>query len=151
MNWVPVGVGDFFYVPAGTIHAIGAGITLVEFQQNADVTYRLFDYGRPRELHLDEAVGVSNLAPYHREYSRESDEIDAVLIDGPIFSLMRASSSGNSLASVTDRRRWIAPLDGSVLAGGDTAAAGECLLVDGSVEVELSAPSVVLCGIEGPI
>ena len=49
IDWKPVKAGDFFYVPAGTIHAIGAGIGLLEFQQNADLTYRLFDYGRPRE------------------------------------------------------------------------------------------------------
>src|SRR6201986_3658547 len=83
LDWKPVRAGDFFYVPAGTVHAIGAGITLVEFQQNADVTYRLYDYGRPRELHLDDAIAVSKLAPYARENSRASDEVDAVLVNGP--------------------------------------------------------------------
>ena len=59
MDWKPVAAGDFFYVPAGTIHAIGAGITLLEVQQNSDVTYRLYDYGRPRELHLDDGIAVA--------------------------------------------------------------------------------------------
>ena len=151
MNWVPVAAGDFFYVPAGTIHAIGAGITLLEFQQNADVTYRLFDYGRPRELHVDDAVAVANLAPYARGFSRAYDDINTVLIDGPIFSLLRASSGANSLASVATHRRWIAPLNGSVRAGEDTASAGECLLVEEKVQVELSASGLILCAIEGAI
>jgi mannose-6-phosphate isomerase len=149
MNWVPVAPGDFFYVPAGTIHAIGAGITLVEFQQNSDRTYRLFDYGRPRELHVDEAVAVSDLTPYVRDNSRPPDDLDAVLVNGPIFSLMRISCETDTLASVADRRRWLAPLEGSVRAEDDIATAGECLLVDADVDVELSASAVILCGAEG--
>ena len=60
IDWRPVKAGDFILVPPGTIHAIGAGISLLEFQQNADVTYRLYDYGRPRELHLDDSVAVGS-------------------------------------------------------------------------------------------
>ena len=56
--------GDFVFVPSGTIHAIGAGISLLEFQQNSDVTYRLYDYGRPRELHLDDGVAVARPEPF---------------------------------------------------------------------------------------
>lgn len=62
MTWHAVARGDFFYIPAGTVHAIGAGITLVEIQQNSDITYRLYDYGRPRELHLDKGVAVADAA-----------------------------------------------------------------------------------------
>ena len=64
LNWVEVKPGDTFHIPAGTIHAIGAGIVLCEIQQNSDVTYRLYDYGRPRELHLDRGVEVSIRIPW---------------------------------------------------------------------------------------
>jgi mannose-6-phosphate isomerase len=64
IDWRPVKAGDFFYSPAGTIHAIGAGVSLVEIQQNADVTYRLYDYGRPRDLHLDQAIAVADPGPF---------------------------------------------------------------------------------------
>lgn len=64
LDWKTVAPGDWYYIPAGTIHAIGAGVQLVEIQQNADITYRLYDYGRPRELHLDDGVAVSRPAPY---------------------------------------------------------------------------------------
>lgn len=57
--WFDASPGDTFLIPAGTVHAIGAGLTLCEIQQNSDVTYRLYDYGRPRELHLDHAAKVS--------------------------------------------------------------------------------------------
>ncbi|WP_394659058.1 class I mannose-6-phosphate isomerase, partial [uncultured Novosphingobium sp.] len=59
MEWHVVSPGDFFYIPANTVHAIGAGISLIEVQQNSDITYRLYDYGRPRELHLEESVAIA--------------------------------------------------------------------------------------------
>ncbi len=61
LRWIPVSAGETYFIPAGTIHAIGAGITLCEIQQNSDITYRLYDYGRPRELHLDRALAVADL------------------------------------------------------------------------------------------
>ena len=64
LNWIDVTPGENYFVPAGTIHAIGAGLALCEIQQYSDVTYRLFDYGRPRELHLDRGVEVSDLRKY---------------------------------------------------------------------------------------
>jgi mannose-6-phosphate isomerase len=64
LEWFEAQPGDTFFIPAGTVHAIGAGLALCEIQQNSDVTYRLYDYGRPRELHLDEALAVSWLGPH---------------------------------------------------------------------------------------
>ncbi|PWU02429.1 MAG: phosphoheptose isomerase, partial [Terriglobia bacterium] len=61
LNWLPVKTGDTFYTPAHTVHAIGGGIVLCEIQQHSDVTYRLWDYGRPRELHVEEAATVADL------------------------------------------------------------------------------------------
>ena len=64
LNYVPVAPGDVFEIPAGLVHAIGAGILLVEIQQNSNLTYRIFDYnridqgGNPRELHLEKALQV---------------------------------------------------------------------------------------------
>ena len=64
LNWVPVAPGQTFFTPAGVVHAIGAGITLCEIQQNSDITYRLFDYGRGRELHIAKALDVVESRPY---------------------------------------------------------------------------------------
>jgi mannose-6-phosphate isomerase len=61
VNWIPVRTGDTFLTPAHTVHAIGAGIVLFEIQQNSDVTYRLWDYGRPREIHTEKAVPIADL------------------------------------------------------------------------------------------
>ena len=65
----PVKKGDVFYIPAGTIHAIGKGILIAEVQQNCNLTYRVFDYGRKdadgkeRELHIEDAIEAANLTP----------------------------------------------------------------------------------------
>jgi mannose-6-phosphate isomerase len=64
IDWKAVKPGENYFVPAGTVHAIGAGVALCEIQQNSDVTYRLYDYGRPRELHLERGMAVSDLGPY---------------------------------------------------------------------------------------
>ncbi len=64
LKWTEVRPGDTIFIPAGTIHAIGPGLAICEIQQFSDVTYRLYDYGRPRELHLDKACAVSLLNPY---------------------------------------------------------------------------------------
>jgi mannose-6-phosphate isomerase len=61
LNWVPVKPGDTWFIPAHTVHAIGAGIVLCEIQQNSDITYRLWDYGRAREMHLAKAVPICDL------------------------------------------------------------------------------------------
>jgi len=58
LQWLPVSVGDMVFVDAGTVHAIGPGVVMLEIQQTSDTTYRVYDYGRPRELHLDAAIGV---------------------------------------------------------------------------------------------
>src|SRR6476646_4760645 len=60
VHWRPVAKGDVIFIPAGTIHAIGAGIVLAEIQQRSDTTFRLFDYDRERELHIDNGVAVAN-------------------------------------------------------------------------------------------
>jgi mannose-6-phosphate isomerase len=61
LNYVPVKAGDMVFVDAGTVHAIGPGMVVLETQQYSDVTYRLYDYGRPRELHVDAGLAVSKV------------------------------------------------------------------------------------------
>jgi mannose-6-phosphate isomerase len=62
MNKVSVKPGDVFYIKAGLVHAIGPGLVIYEIQQNSDTTYRVYDYGRPRELHVEKSLHVTNFA-----------------------------------------------------------------------------------------
>jgi len=99
LRWIPVKPGETYFIPAGTIHAIGGRITICEIQQNSDITYRLYDYGRGRELHLDRGLAAANLAAWRhpgavagirladgwtrlaecRYFATDSNEIDGVV------------------------------------------------------------------------
>ena len=126
VDWKPVRAGNFILVPPGTIHAIGAGIGLLEFQQNADLTYRLFDYGRPRELHLEDGLAVATAAPFDERLIQQVFRgEERMLVDGPVFKL--ASTTGDAFF---DEQRWVMPLEGSVRTKDEIASAGECLVVD---------------------
>jgi mannose-6-phosphate isomerase len=131
MDWRPVRAGDFVFVPSGTVHAIGAGISLLEFQQNSDVTYRLYDYGRPRELHVDDAVAVADRAPFSGDLVHLSAGEERTLVAGPHFTLAHTRSD-----AFQDRLRWVLPIQGEVRSGADVAGPGDCLLVDAGESAE---------------
>ncbi len=59
LNWVDIHAGEMIYVDAGTVHTIGPGSILVETQQNSDTTYRLYDYGRPRQIHIEQGLAAT--------------------------------------------------------------------------------------------
>jgi mannose-6-phosphate isomerase len=147
LEWHPVTAGDFFYIPANTVHAIGAGISLVEIQQNSDITYRLYDYGRPRELHLDEGMAVAQGIPHPPALrTRLAPVGGATLVEGPLFRLDRLD--GEVPGQV--RRRYgsepvlVIPLDAAVHVAGEIIAAGECALAPSLDAVMLADGAKVL-------
>jgi mannose-6-phosphate isomerase len=147
MDWKPVKAGDYFYIPAGTVHAIGEGITLVEVQEYADITYRLYDYGRPRELHLDDGVAVSHAGPYADKRSGTALG-NMQLAYGDYFRLWLVSDQ-DGLDMIPDKgRRWIVPLNGVVEIGADSIGAGECVLVEADMPVTLNGASQMLVAIQ---
>ena len=75
MEWVPVEVGEMVFVDAGTVHAIGPGVVLLETQQTSDITFRMYDYGRPRELHVEQALKVMRA-------ETDAGKVAAVEMDG---------------------------------------------------------------------
>ena len=92
LNKIPVHKGDVFFIPAGTVHAIGAGILICEIQQNSNTTYRVYDYnrrdkkGNTRPLHVEKAIAVSNLSKAP-EIQQESDESNAILAQCEYFTV----------------------------------------------------------------
>ena len=90
VNKVKVKKGDIFFIEAGTLHAIGGGILLAEVQQNCNTTYRVYDYGRlvdgkPRELHIEKALDVTNTLPPVR--SAEAEGAEVVIGDAKVQKL----------------------------------------------------------------
>lgn len=127
LDWKPVAVGDWFHIAPGTVHAIGAGVTLIEVQQAADVTYRLFDYGRPRPLHIEAAVSVSNAAPYQdpRHGRLGAAGAPRLLSRCPAFSLYHGGGATLDRLPATDIT--LVPLAGSIDLADGRAGAGTVL------------------------
>lgn len=140
LNWVPAQAGDSFFAPAGTVHAIGAGLTLCEIQQNSDVTYRLYDYGRPRELHLDRGLDVSNLEHYDgkRDLPIACEYFTADALAVPRTALVHGGDG---------RERFLIVLEGGGLIAGEHFRAGQVWMFDGdceAVEMQPSTPARML-------
>ncbi|MGC9292021.1 MAG: type I phosphomannose isomerase catalytic subunit [Acidobacteriaceae bacterium] len=89
LNWVPVAKGDMIFVEAGTVHAIAPGLVLLETQQNSDMTYRLYDYGRPRELHLEEGLRAMRLLTNAGKVEPRVNDNKTLLIQSQYFRVDR--------------------------------------------------------------
>ncbi len=137
IHWQRVKAGDVIYSPAGTVHAIGAGLTILEIQQNVDLTYRLYDYGRPRELHLDDGIAVSDPVPFVMPSLPPSHEAGLVWrLDGAKFSLFRWQGVGEKLVEPRDgQHAWFIPLKGEGRIDGQSFSAGECWMADAQVHI----------------
>jgi mannose-6-phosphate isomerase len=126
--WFPVMPGDFFYIPANTVHAIGAGVCLIEIQQNSDITYRLYDYGRPRELHLDAGIAVSKGEPHDPALRRHVPEHGTVeLARGRYFTAHRVEGEPDAaLRAQYQGRLLVIPRNGTVGLDGQALVPGDC-------------------------
>ena len=89
LTMVPVTVGEMVFVDAGTVHAIGPGVVLLETQQTSDTTYRMFDYGRPRPLHVEQGLGVTKLATRAGKVAPQQREGYTRLIEEQYFAVDR--------------------------------------------------------------
>ncbi len=132
-QWRPAVKGDIIFVPAGTIHAIGAGIVLAEIQQRSDTTFRLFDYGRQRELHAESAVAVSCPGPVQiQPGSRRLTTARTELIASPHFVIERIDLQANSSWTLTaDQETWLLVIDGRAQIGSISASVGDAVFVEG--------------------
>jgi mannose-6-phosphate isomerase len=88
---VPVKRGDMIFVDAGTVHAIGPGVVLLETQQTSDITYRLYDYGRPRELHIDRGLAATRLHSAAGKVAPRTEGQRTRLIEQRYFTVDRLS------------------------------------------------------------
>jgi len=136
LEWFPVRAGDFFYIPANTVHAIGGGCSIIEIQQNSDITYRLYDYGRPRELHLDESIAVAKGEPYDPAWRRHVAVGDVSLVDGPHFRLDQIEGMPSAeQAERYDGPLLVIPRSGETCVEGEPVLAGQCALANSIEDV----------------
>jgi mannose-6-phosphate isomerase len=140
VDWRPVAKGDVIYIPAGTIHAIGAGIVLAEIQQRSDTTFRLFDFGRQRELDQDNGIAVAH--PWPLPARGDPTRLTAArtaLVSSRHFVLERVELlAGSSWALLAEAETWLLVLDGHAAIGLSAVSIGQAIFVNGgrtSIEV----------------
>lgn len=145
VEWRAVASGDVIYNRAGTIHAAGAGLVLLEIQQSIDLTYRLFDYGRPRELHLAEGLSVARGCPH--DASRDCSIADGqsrLLPSGPYFGAAWCAGNIPPGLPMTADHFQLVVVEGEVEAAGMTVLAGECCFVKDLRQIALPSSAVAL-------
>ena len=142
LNFIPVKPGEWYFIEAGTVHAIGKGVVIAEIQQNSNLTYRLYDYGRvgadgkPRELHVEKGVKVSKLTKYTPD-KRTSCEY---------FSCESGEISGECRLTV-DKSSFLAVivLDGDFTTEGTAYGKGDTVFIPaGYGEVSLKGSAKVI-------
>lgn len=133
VHWQEVKADEALLVPAGTIHAIGAGLVIAEIQQRSDATFRLFDYGRQRELHLDGGVGASTAGPAIAQLApTRLSEARNVMAQSPYFVLERIDLAPNSHWEVdATSETWVLILEGEAAFDLMQVASGEAMFLKG--------------------
>lgn len=135
---IEVKPGDFFYVPSGTIHALGKGIVVLETQQSSDTTYRVYDYdrtdanGQGRELHLEKAIEVTTVPQSYTGGAYETDRLDGVtvtkFVSNDFFTVQKWEVDGKAEFDARERYTIVSILDG---AGTLHSESGESQLAKG--------------------
>ncbi len=146
--WRPVSADDVIVVPAGTIHAIGAGLVIAEIQQRSDTTFRLFDHGRARELHIENAISVANAGPTGLQVQpRQLTEERTLLVSGPYFVFERINlAPDSSWCLEADRETWLLVLSGSAITGSFDVVVGDAVFAQ-SDRIEIHPGSVGMVGL----
>jgi mannose-6-phosphate isomerase len=128
VDWRTPQTGDLWYSEAGTIHALGPGLAIVEVQQNVDLTYRLYDYGRPRELHLEAGLAVARGVPHVPTAPWRK------------FIVERVGRGARRTAGAC----WAVILRGSMLAQDTEMKSSEVWYLDAAADIEVAAGGDVL-------
>lgn len=124
--------GDVIAVPAGTIHAIGAGLVLAEIQQRSDTTFRLFDHGRLRELHIEQGVAAALAGPAkHSAPARRLSDVRTVLVANPYFVFERIDLPAGSTWDLDARcETWLAIIAGDAGVGALQIGIGQGCFIE---------------------
>ena len=146
--WRAVAADDVISVPAGTIHAIGAGLVIAEVQQRSEATFRLFDYGSRRELHVERAIAVANTrrADIQVPPSRLTDE-RTLLVCNPHFVFERIElPAGSTWSLEAERETWLLALEGDAIAGSFNIGKGDAIFAC-SERVDVNTGQIGLAGL----
>jgi len=136
LNWIDVKNGDMIYVDAGTVHAIGPNSILIETQQNSDTTYRLYDYGRGRELHIEQGLAAMRETTGAGKVEAQETDGRQLLLASPYFVVEKFQAK----EPVTFTAK-AGPRTAHALVASDGCAVVEC---DGAQPVSFNQGEVVV-------
>lgn len=130
--WHKPAAGEIIAVPAGTIHAIGAGLVLAEIQQRSDTTFRLYDHGRARDLHIEQGVTVAYAGPTKRTMpARRLSDVRTVLVANPYFVFERIDLPAGSIWDLDARcETWLAVISGDAKIGALQIGVGQGCFIE---------------------
>jgi mannose-6-phosphate isomerase len=146
VHWQSVLPDDIIFVPAGTIHAIGAGLVIAEIQQRSDATFRIFDYDRQRELHLEHAIAAADAGPAElRVMPRRLTESRTLLLSNAHFVFERFELESNSTWCLdVERETWVLVTSGSARAGSFDIALGDAIFAQSArVDIQVGPTGMV--------
>ena len=146
--WQPARAGDTVFVTAGTIHAIGAGLVIAEIQQRSDATFRLFDHGRERELHIEDAIAVADAGPIGlRVMPSRVTEARTLLTSNAYFTFERIDlAPGSEWRMDAERETWLLVAGGDARAGTFDLTTGDAVFAQ-SDRVDIRAGASGLTGL----
>ncbi|EJN08134.1 phosphomannose isomerase [Bradyrhizobium sp. YR681] len=154
VHWHPVRAGVVIFIPAGTIHAIGAGIVLVEIQQHSDATFRLFDYGRERQLHIENAVAVATPGPCRTQAPPErlSGARMALTVNSYFVMEQIDLAPGSVWTLDAPKETWLLAIEGHAQLGSMRLEPGEAAFLEADhADIEAGASGLrALLAYPGP-
>lgn len=146
--WRAVSSDDVIFIPAGTIHAIGAGLVMAEIQQRSDATFRMFDFGRNRELHVDNAIMVADAGPAKlpvQELRLTNERV--LLVSDSHFVFERIDLKPSSAWCLeADRETWLLIVGGDARIGSFDVAMGDAIFAQ-SDRVNICAGGTGMVGL----
>lgn len=136
LNFYPVRAGEYYFIPAGTIHAIGKGCLICEVQQNSNLTYRVYDYGRSdangkaRELHVEKAKAVTDLKKFEYRPLSQMTEEGELIADCPYFTVKKISLQGEKFLLCNEQSfKYLICLEGEATLEGEPLVPGTSYLI----------------------
>jgi mannose-6-phosphate isomerase len=132
VQWRSAKAGEVIFVPAGTIHAIGAGLVILEIQQRSEATFRLFDYGRNRELQIDNAIAAARVGHAGRQAPlRKLTKERTLLVASPHFVVERVElPAGSDWELEAAAETWLYVLEGGGWVGALDARPNETIFLE---------------------
>ena len=144
LNFYPVKAGETYFIPSGTLHAIGRGCLICEIQQNSNLTYRVYDYGRvgkdgkPRELHVEKALKVTNRSAFSPKAVAKETPDGTVIGCNKYFHVLSRKVAGKvELDADPHSFRCLTVVDGSGKIGSENAAKGDSFFLSAGASTTL--------------